>query len=220
MIVVVPASLLAQESAPGAAQSSSRAILHTDGGAWLNGSPAADSTALFPHDVVQSRDSQATKIDAEGSTVMLQPQTVLQFEGDEFVLDHGRLQVSTSRGLRVRVNCITIMPRTAEWTRYDVTDVDGKLVVVAEQSDVQIQSAGFAAKPSKAMAPSNVTLHAGEQFTRDDNCGAKPKTGDVVDAKAAILNSIGAKIAGGAVIVAITCYALCRSGEPISPHEP
>jgi len=212
MIVMVSASLPAQET--------NRAILHTDGSAWLNGSPATDSTAIFPHDVVQTREGKSAKIDAEGSSVTLQPETLVQFETDEIQLDHGHLEVNTSRSLKVRVNCIAITPRTAELTRYEVTDINGKLLVMAQQNDVQIQFRGSAKQPPKAAALSEVIVHAGEQVTRDDSCGTAPKNGDIVDAKIAILNSLEAKIAGGAAIIAITCYALCQSGNPISPEKP
>jgi len=210
LIVLVPAALLGQDS---------RAILHANGGALLNGSPAANSTALFPHDVVQTQTGAPATIDAEGSSVTVDPETLLQFEGDELALDHGHLQVSTSRSLKVRVNCMTITPRTAELTRYQVTDADGKLQLKAEQNDVQIQLRGSSKQGSKA-GLSETTVHAGEQVTRDDNCAARPKTGDIVDAKTPILNSTEAKIIGGAAIIAITCYALCQSGNPISPAKP
>ena len=121
MIVILPTSLMAQNSA--------RAMLHNDGGVWLNGSPAPNSSAIFLNDLVQTQKGSWAKIDADGSTVTVQPETIVQFEGDELVLDHGGLQVNTSRGLKVRVNCITVIPLTQDWNRYDVTDVDGSCLL-------------------------------------------------------------------------------------------
>src|SRR5271169_2923353 len=100
MIVVLPASLMAQ--------SSGGAMLHSDSGVWLNGNPAPNSSAIFPHDMVQTQKDHSAKVDTDGSTVTVQPETVVQFEGEEFVLDHGGLQVNTTRGTRVRVNCLTV----------------------------------------------------------------------------------------------------------------
>ncbi|MGA8700903.1 MAG: hypothetical protein WB625_04595, partial [Candidatus Sulfotelmatobacter sp.] len=85
MIVILPTSLMAQNSA--------RAMLHDDGGVWLNGSPAPNSSAIFLHDLVQTQKGNWAKIDADGSTVTVQPETIVQFEGDELVLDHGSLQL-------------------------------------------------------------------------------------------------------------------------------
>ena len=95
MIVILPTLLMAQDSA--------RAILHNGGGALLNGNPAPNSSAIFLHDLVQTQKGNGAKIDADGSTVMVQPDTIVQFAGDELVLDHGGLQLNTSRGMRVRV---------------------------------------------------------------------------------------------------------------------
>jgi hypothetical protein len=212
MIVILPASLLGQDSG--------RAMLRTDGGAWLNGNPAPASSAIFPHDVVQTQKEHTAKIDAEGSTATVQPDTIVQFEGDELVLDHGSLQVNTSRGMKVRVNCLTVIPMTQEWTRYDVTDVDGKATVAAYQNDVKIHYQGAAVRKSQPAGASDLIVHQGEQVTREERCGAAARPADVIDAKGAILNSVWAKGAGLAVIGVLTCWALCRSGNPISPDTP
>ena len=208
MLVILPVSLMAQDSA--------RAMLHNDGGVWLNGNPAPNSSAIFLHDLVQTQKGNLAKIDADGSTVMVQPDTIVQFEGDELVLDNGGLQLNTSRGMRVRVNCMTVIPLTQEWTRYDVIDVDGRVMVEAHQNDVKIHYQGAAARSSK-MAFSDVTVHQGQQVTRDEErCGTPANP----IAATAALDSPWAVGLGAAVIVGITCWALCRGGAPVSPSKP
>ncbi len=205
MIVILPTSMMAQESA--------RAVLHDDGGVWLNGNPAPTSSAIFLHDLVQTQKGNPAKIDADGSTVMVQPDTIVQFEGNELVLDHGGLQLNTSRGMRVRVNCMTVIPLTQEWTRYDVIDVDGRMMVEAHQNDVKIHYQDAGARLSKTP---DVTVHQGEQVTREEHrCGepAKPTQGPILDSPWAIG-------VGTAVIGLITCWALCRGGAPVSPSKP
>lgn len=206
MIVILPISLMAQDSA--------RAMLHDDGGVWLNGNPAPNSSAIFLHDLVQTQKGNWAKIDADGSTVMVQPDTIVQFEEDELVLDHGGLQLNTSRGMRVRVNCLTVIPLTQEWTRYDVIDVDGRVMVEAHQNDVKIHYQGAPARLSKT-AFSDVTVHQGEQVTREERCGAPPKP-----IQGPLLDSPWAIGAGTAVIGVVTCWALCRGGAPVSPSKP
>jgi hypothetical protein len=213
MIVVMPASLMAQASGG--------AMLHSDGGVWLNGNPAPNSSAIFPHDLVQTQKDHQGKIDADGSTVTVQPDTIVQFEGDELVLDHGSLQVNTSRGMKVRVNCLTVIPLTQEWTRYDVTDVDGKMHVVAYENDVKIHYQGATAKRSKAAVSSDAIVHQGEQATREERCGVAARPAEVINAKGAILNSTWAKGAGGGALVALCIFLVCRGGDdPISPYKP
>ena len=211
MLVILPISLLAQDSA--------RALLHNNGGVWLNGNPAPNSSAIFLHDVVQTQNGNLAKIDADGSTATVQPDTIVQFEGEELVLDHGTLQLNTSRGMKVRVNCVTVIPLTQEWTRYDVTDVDGRVMVVANQNDVKIHFQGAAARRSKLAGFSDVTVHQGEQVTREERC-ASAKPAEEVSATGTILNSMWAKGAGIVAIGVLTCWALCRGDEPVSPSKP
>jgi hypothetical protein len=181
MVVILPTPLMTQDSG--------RAMLHNDGGTWLNENPAPSSSAIFPHDLVQTQKGNRAKIDADGSTVTVQPDTVVQFEGDELVLDHGSLQLNTSRGMKVRVNCMTVIPLTQEWTRYDVIDVDGKVTVMAYENEVKIHYQVAAARRSKRVGFSDVIVHQGEQVTREERCGALAKPSEVVNAKGAILNS-------------------------------
>jgi hypothetical protein len=210
MVVVLPTSLIAQDAA--------RAMLHNDGGAWVNGNPAPESSTIFANDLVRTQKENGARIDAEGSTVTIERETIVQFEGDELVLEHGTVQVNTFRGMRVRVNCVTVSPPAQEWARYDVTDVDGRVLVLAHQNDVKIHYSGPVTWRSKHIELTDVTVHQGEQATHDDRCGEAPKPPG--DANRPFLDSPWAIGAGGAVIIGVTCWALCRSGKPLSPHTP
>jgi hypothetical protein len=211
MIVILPISLMSQDS--------TRAMLHSDGGVWLNGNPAPNSSAIFPNDLIQTQSTTTAKIDADGSTVTVQPDTIVQFDGDELVLDHGGLQMNTSRRMRVRVNCITVTPVTQDWTRDDVIDVDGRVTVVAHQNDVQIHYQGGAARRSKTAAFSDVTVHQGEQVTRDERCAAPSKPAEAIGANGPFLDSISAKV-GGAVLLGLICLGICHGDDPVSPSKP
>ena len=202
------------------AQDSAQAILHNDGGVWLNGNPAPNSSAIFPHDLIQTQKENSARIEAYGFMVTVQPYTIVQFEGDELILGHGSLQVDSSRGMRVRVNCITVTPLAQAWTRYDVTDTDGKVTVAAHENDVKIHYQGAAIRQSKWAAFSDVTVHQGEQATREERCGEAAKPADVVNAKGAILNSVWAKGVGITAVGVLTCWALCRGDNPVSPSKP
>jgi hypothetical protein len=210
MIVILPTLLMAQDSA--------QAILHNDGGVLVNGIPASNSSAIFLHDLVQTQQGNGAKIDADGSTVTVQPDTIVRFEGDELDLDHGGLQLNTSRGMRVHVNCMTVIPLTQEWTRYDVVEVDGKMMVAAHQNDVKIHYQPAATRRSKHAGFSDVTVHQGEQATREEGCGTPAKPAGV--AAAALLDNPWVIGAGSVAIGTLTCWALCRGDEPVSPSKP
>jgi hypothetical protein len=208
MIIILPTWLMAQNSA--------QAMLHNDGGVWLNGNPAPNSSALFLNDLVQTQKSTLAKIDAEGTTATVQPETVVQFGGDELVLDHGGLQMNTSRAMKVRVDCLIVIPLTEDWTRYDVVDLDGKVTVSAHQNDVKIHYQGASTRLAKQARFSDVTVHQGEQVTREERCGAGAMP---AAANLGILDTTWAKGIGLAAVGIVTCWALCRGGEPVSPSK-
>jgi hypothetical protein len=134
--------------------------------------------------------------------------------------------VNTSRLLRVRVGCITITPVNADWTHYDVTDLDGKVIVSAHKNDVYIDARSSNADKSiqKEGQPSHsdrTIVHEGEQKSREDKCVGPPvKESGRIAGRGAIMNSPYVKWPGLGVITGLTCWALCRSDDPISPATP
>ena len=116
MIVILPVSLYADDTGA--------AMLRSNAGVLLNKNPAPASSALFPDDLVETAKNAGARIEATGSTAEINPDTVVQFEGNELNLEHGSLSVNTSRGMKVRVGCLTVTPVNPEWTHYDVTDLD------------------------------------------------------------------------------------------------
>jgi hypothetical protein len=212
MIAILPVSLLAADAA---------AMLRSNGiGVLVNNYPAPASIALFSDALIETQASSVARIEEAGSTADINPETMVQYEVDELALDHGSLSVNTSRGLRVRVGCLTMTPvNSAEWTHYDVADIDGKLTVSARKNDVYIDVQSGSPEQAKQPAHSNrITVHEGEQKSREEKCGAEIKPRAPGDGP--ILDSPYAKWPAVGVIVGITCWALCRNPAPISPEKP
>lgn len=216
MIAVTPVSLLADDAA---------AMLRSNGvGVQLNKNSAPASTALFPRDLIETQQNAAARIEASGSTADVDQQTMVQFDGDELALDHGRLSVNTSRGMRVRVGCLTIRPvNNTEWTHYDVADVNGKVTVSALKNDVSIDSRSGNLKELKQGGgrSSQIIVREGEQKSRDEKCGGDYDRGSrPAPGNGAILNSPWAKGAGAVIIGGLICLGLCHHDDPISPSRP
>jgi hypothetical protein len=214
MIIVLPTSLVAQ--------SSDRALLHTYGGTWLNKSPALPSTAIFPDDYIQTASDHTANIDAEGSSVSILPETSVQFEDNELVLDHGRLQINTARGMKVQVGCMTVIPMTLDRTQYDVMDVNGNVKVIAYKHDVKIRyrkaSSGlFRAKEARF---SEVIVREAEHASRNEHCGGIATPADAAPATGPILDSLWAEGVGIAAVGAILCFGLCHEDDALSPDKP
>jgi hypothetical protein len=219
MIVILPVSLLAQDTA----------MLHSTGGVLVNKNQAPASNALFPDDLIETPQGAVARIEAPGSTADITPNTVVQFEGDELVLEHGSVSVNTSRLLRVRVGCVTVTPVNPDWTHYDVTDLDGKITVSAQKNDVYIDARSD--KPDKAQKAAEkagqpvhterTIVHEGEQKSREEKCAGPPvKESGRLAGRGAIMNSPYVQWPACGVIVGLTCWVLCNSDDPISPAAP
>lgn len=214
MIVVLPTSLVAQ--------SSGRALLHSEGGTWLNKSPAPASSAIFPDDYIQTASDNSARIDAEGSSVAVLPETIVQFQDNELVLDHGRLQLNTARGMKVRVGCMTVVPTTQDPTQYDVMNLNGNVKVIAYKHDVKIQYRNSSSSDRKAKEVRfvEVIVREGEHASRNEHCGGVADPADAVNAKGPILDSLWAETAGIVVVGTLLCIGLCPTASPISPSAP
>jgi hypothetical protein len=197
--------------------------LHSDGvGVLVNKSSAPASIALFSDDLIETEKAAVARIDVSGSAVDINAETVVQFEGNELVLDHGSLSVNTSRGMTVRVGCLTITPaNSAAWTHYDVADVNGKVNVSALKNDVNIDERAGSLRQAKQAGHSNrVTVREGEQKSREEKCGATDIRQPGTPLSGAIMNSAWTQRAGIVAVGVLTCWALCRSDDPISPTTP
>lgn len=213
IIVLLPASLVAQSQDP------NRGLLHNDGGTWLNDAPVPTVAAIFPDSLVQTQKGHTARIDVQGSSVLIQPETMVQFQGHELVLDHGTLQLDTSTQMEVIVGCITITPIALDRTEYDVSDVDGKVKVAAARKDVKIHSHGAVHRSKEGSSDSIV--HESEHTTRGEHCAGIVRP---VQAQAAgvpgWLDSEAAKVTGGIIVGGLACIGLCHGDDPISPSRP
>lgn len=216
MIAILPVSLFGQDNAS--------AMLRSNGiGVSVNKAPVPASIALFPKDLVETQKQSVARLEASGSTADVSPETIVQFNGDELVLEHGTLSVNTSRGVRVRVGCLTVTPvNDAAWTHYDVTDLDGKVTVSSLKLDVYIDARSKNLQQAKQPPRSNrAIVRESERKSREEKCGAGYLDNmKAISGKGAILNSPWAIGAGAAGVVALTCFGLCHNDDPMSPTKP
>jgi hypothetical protein len=213
MTAILPVSLSADDTGG--------AILHSSGSVLLNKNLAPSTSALRSDDLIETQSDALARIELTGSAVDMNPETVVQFSSAELILEHGSLSVNTSRGLKVRVGCVTVTPVSLEWTHYDVSDVDGKVKVAALKNDVYIESRSGNAQPAKESALSDRTIvKEGEQKSREEKCGgATLKESGVAAGRGAIMNSPYVQGIGAGVIVGVACWTFCREVS-ISPDHP
>jgi len=218
MIAILPVSLVADDTG---------ATLKSNGGVRVNSNIVPSSYTVVRDDLIETPKGGVGDLRVAGSTATIGPETMLQYEVDELVLDHGTVSVSTARQLHVRVGCITVTPVIAEWTHFDVTDVDGKVTVSALKSDVYINERSREQlqnpEPVKERSRSGRTIvRESETKSRDEKCaaGTVPRETGTVAARGAIMNTIWAKSAAFGGIGVLAWWALCQSDDPASPSSP
>jgi hypothetical protein len=199
-------------------EKSGGAILHTQGGVWVNGYEAHDSSAVFPGDVIETKPDSSANLSLDGSTVLIAPESVSKFQEDLLELDHGGVSVVTSKSFKVRVNCILVVPVMNDWTQYVVTDLNGTVQVASRKLDVNVEHDRGRGKevPESQPPQESASVHEGEQKTYEESkvCGpgARPTSS---------WGGISPKwIAAGAAGAGILIWLLIHGGNPKTPASP
>ncbi len=186
----------------------------------MNGSEAVDSSPVFPGDRVEARPGFVADLDMEGSSVLIQPESILKFQGTYIELEHGSISVGTSASIGVHVSCLQVEPISSERTEYEVADRTGTVEVKAVKNDLKFTESGALKKTSKpeGPAPSEI-LHAGEEQSRQESsCGRGPEAPKAGSAFPTKWVAIGGGVAGGIAL----CLVFCKgsSSPAASQSEP
>lgn len=209
LAVVFPAQVFAGESAS--------AMLYTNGSAWVNGSAAPKSLAVFSGDMLQTRSDSTANIQANGSNVMVLADSLVKFEGPAVEIEHGGVRVTTSRGLAARAGDLTVKPTGNSWTEFQVVDVDGRVQIAANKGDVTVQDD----------QGTTTTVTQGQQTTRDDTSDNEKKkkkrrraAGAATAAKGGIMSSPAVLYGGLGAVGVVGIWVWTRSEPPVSPACP
>jgi hypothetical protein len=196
------------------------AILHAQGGVWINGYEARDSSAVFPGDLLETKPGSAANLNLDGSTVLIQPESVVKLQTNLLELDHGSVSVGTSKSFKVRVHCITVVPVLNEWTQYEVNNLNGSVQVAARKDDVNVERSGDSKKPSPETETSHgSSVHETEQksFSESEICGAPAQPVGPTSG----LNPKWIAAGGAAGVGILICVLLCGGGKtPLSSSTP
>jgi len=221
LVLMLPPALLGQELP----EHGGGAILHSNGGVWVNGYEAHDSAAVFPGDLIETKTGFSANLSIDGSTVLLAPETVGKFQGDLFDLDHGIVSVVTSKEFKVRVNCIRVVPVATDWTEYVVIDLTGTVEVDARKKDVNVEHEQRLGKPSAENQAEHASVHEGEQkkYESSEICGAPPGPTSPASGISPKWIAAGAGAGGLLLCVVLHCFGGGSSGPKnpdISPNTP
>ena len=209
LLLIVPASLFAADSGA--------AMLYANGAAWLNRSHVPNSSAIFAGDLVQTRSDSAANIHAPGSSITVLGDSLVQFEGASLKVEHGGVNVSTSKGVATTAGDVRVAPVSNAWTEFNVTDIDGMVRIAARKGDLTVTDDN-----------GTVTLAQGQETTRNEQSdqGDKKKkdkkrgAGAAPAAGGGVLSSPIAIGVGAAAIGGVTAWVLLKNDNPVSPSTP
>lgn len=200
---------------------STRAMLYTNGAAWVNGIFVPRTSAVvFSGDLLQTRSDSLANINRPGTIVTVLSDSLVRYEVASLRIEHGGLAVATSEGVAVTAGAVKVEPASHLWTEFNVTDVDGTVRISARKGDIKVDDGN-----------KTVTLAQGQETTRDEaaNSGdssksSKKKRGAGVAATPAasggVMNSPYAIAAGAGAIGALGLWVWTRNDDPASPSIP
>jgi hypothetical protein len=213
LLFLFPTSMFAADS--------NAAMLYSNGGASVNGADVRrSSSVIFSGDLLRTQSDSAANINAPGSSIIVLPDSVVQFEGSSVRIAHGGIAVSTSRGVATTAGDVKVTPASKSWTQFDVIDVDGTVRIAARKGDVAVSD-----------SKGTVTLAQGQETTRDESTDPsnkekkkkkKKRSGDgaAEGESGAMLDKALAVGIGAAAVAGIATWALVQSGNPVSPSKP
>jgi len=130
VIACIPVSVMAADPGVG--------MVRSYGTAWLNGTAVEQSSTILPGDLVQTSSNSALKIRSSGSSVTVLPESLVKFEGSAVRIEHGGVNLATSKGMLARAGTFTATPASGAWTQFELSNVNGTVQIVALKGDLQI----------------------------------------------------------------------------------
>ncbi len=205
LVLLTPAPLVAADA--------DTAVLYGTGSVYLNGSLLSNSSGITAGDVIQTKETGAANLNAAGSTVVIESNTIVRFQSSGLALDRGSVSVATGKGLSVFARDFKIAPVSAAWTEFYISRASGVIQIIARKNSITI-----------SCGPTTTTIKEGQQISRDDaaDCGIVEKRGGSAapSAKAPILNSTWAERAGVGAGGALLVWVLAHGDDPVSPSVP
>jgi len=114
------------------------AVLHASGKVQVNGAGSRVVTALFPGDSIRTTENSVANIVADGSSVLVMPDSLVKFVGPGVELSEGGVSVSTSKEMAVTAGDLTISPAAQKQSKFEVATSEDLVVIAAREGDLSV----------------------------------------------------------------------------------
>lgn len=204
LLALTPASLMAGDEAA--------AMVYCKGTVWVNGNPLPSSSAIATGDLVQTAKDSAATITASGSSVIVQPESMVKFAAETVSLQQGNISVASSTGLVTSAGIASVTPASSVWTEYEVTNMNGNVEILARNGNLKVNC-----------GKETVALSDGMQVTSDPSghCKKSKTNGAYPPASGDILNNPYLKYIGAAAGAGTLIWLLWpHPQQPVSASQP
>ena len=184
------------------------AMLQATGSVRVNGNGVLSSTAVFLGDSVQTQNDSLADITAEGTSVLVMPNSSVKFQGKTVEVDQGEVVVATSKGVSTIADELTITPAAQKQSKYEVSQDEEFVTIAAQQGDVTVND-----------GQASSTVPEGQQTTQKKKrkkrgAGAEPAaTGGFPTRTVAIVAVAGGAAAAGILIATSSSKKRCVSSS-------
>jgi hypothetical protein len=189
------------------------AMLYASGTVTLNGVPVAKSTAVFDGDGIATAGASVVSINRNGSSLVVDPNSSIQYRDDGFSITKGVARVRTSKGMTAHWDSLSVIPKTGT-ASFEVS-TDGKSILVSSREGSLTLTDGVETATLEPGSTAKVSVDPQEQpkpaaTTRGEENKHKKRL--VIILFAAFAAAVGA---------AVACSLECGAGvNPISPITP
>ena len=180
------------------------------GDVLLNGVVAPDSSAIFAGDRLSTTAASAANVVLEGSSLVLDPQSTLLYQGTFFDLTAGGASVITRNQMQLRSGHVTVTPVAAAETHYRMAHQNGSLRVIVLAGSVKVVDHGAETLLATGNAMSLNEDQAGQPDQNSRRKRAVPPPVPMGVSTGSTLLIGGAAAAGAAALVYLTTRGPCR----------
>lgn len=108
------------------------AMVYAKGNVTLNGQRVPSSTSIFVGDRLEIADASVGSINRNGSSVVLSPNSAVQYQQSGVTLLKGTARISTSQGMSTQAGQFTITPQSGA-AKFEVVTLSNNSVLVTSR---------------------------------------------------------------------------------------
>lgn len=207
LIALTPAYAASGDSGQGAT-----AFALAYGNVSLNGTKAPTCSPIFPGDSLRTTANSLVRIGSSGSSVTVQPHTLITFQGGGVTLGNGTVEMSTFKRMAAQAGDVTVVPVQNVQTEFEVARFNGVVQIFAKKGELALSS-----------GTETTRLAEGEQATEEEPSaggGGRPAQavrGKFVKKRYVIAAAIAVGVAIGIWEIVDATGGSSRSISPTTP---